>query len=353
MSEGLVADFRVSRGEFTLRLDLAVEPGRVSALLGPNGSGKSTALRVLAGLLPVESGTVRLAGRDLEDAARRLHVPAERRAVGMVFQDYRLFPHRSALDNVAYGLRRRGMSRPAARDRAAEWLAYVGLSEYARAKPARLSGGQAQRVALARALATDPDLLLLDEPLSALDAATRMQVRGELRRYLAGFKGAVLMVTHDPVDAMVLASDVVVIEDGAVVQRGPVGQVAAHPQTQYVARLVGLNLYPGLAGPDSSVRISPDVALHTVSTAEGAVFAAFPPAAVSLFRQRPEGSARNVFPARVADLEMHGGTVRLRLEGVLPALADVTAAAVTDLDLVPGREVWFAVKANEISVYPA
>jgi molybdate transport system ATP-binding protein len=120
-----------------------------------------------------------------------------------------------------------------------------------------------------------------------------------------------------------------------------------------VARLVGLNLYPGVAAADSTVRVSPDVQLHTVSTTEGAVFAAFAPTAVSMFRARPEGSARNVFPARVVDLEMHGGTVRLRLNGVLPALADVTAGAVTELDLVPGREVWFAVKANEINVYPA
>jgi molybdate transport system ATP-binding protein len=271
----------------------------------------------------------------------------------MVFQDYRLFPHRSALDNVAYGLRRRGMARPAARARAAEWLAYVGLSDYARAKPARLSGGQAQRVALARALATEPDLLLLDEPLSALDAATRMQVRGELRRYLAGFSGAVLMVTHDPVDAMVLASDVVVIENGAVVQRGPVPEVAAHPKTEYVARLVGLNLYQGWAEEGCHVRVAPEVALTTSTQGHGEVFAAFAPSAVAVFREQPHGSPRNVFRARVADLELQGGTFRLRLEGPLPALADITAAAATEMDLVPGREVWFAVKANEISVYPA
>jgi molybdate transport system ATP-binding protein len=350
---GLQADFEVSRGEFTLRLDLAVAPGRVTALLGPNGAGKSTALRVLAGLLPIDKGAVRLGGRDLEDTTRGLHVPPEGRRIGVVFQDYRLFPNQSARDNVAYGLRRRGMSRSAARARADEWLGYVGLLEHAGARPGRLSGGQAQRVALARALAIGPDLLLLDEPLAALDAATRMQVRGELRHHLAGFPGAVLMVTHDPVDAMVLASDVVVIENGAVVQRGPVAEVAAHPQTQYIARLVGLNLYRGLAGPDARVRISPDVELTTADQGDGAVYAAFGPAAVAVFRERPEGSFRNVFPARVADLEMHGSTFRLRLDGVLPALADVTAAAVTELDLVPGREVWFAVKANEISVYPA
>jgi molybdate transport system ATP-binding protein len=245
------------------------------------------------------------------------------------------------------------MSRAAARARAEEWLGYVGLSEHAGARPGRLSGGQAQRVALARALAIGPELLLLDEPLAALDAATRMEVRGELRRHLAGFPGAVLMVTHDPVDAMVLASDVVVIEGGAVVQRGPVAEVAAHPQTDYVARLVGLNLYHGLAGANGHVRVSPEVELTAVSELTGTVFAAFAPSAVAVFRSRPDGSPRNVFPARVHDLEMHGGTFRLRLDGALPVLADVTAAAATELDLVPGREVWFAVKANEISVYPA
>jgi molybdate transport system ATP-binding protein len=245
------------------------------------------------------------------------------------------------------------MARGAARQRAEDWLSYMGLSEHAGAKPGRLSGGQAQRVALARALAIGPDLLLLDEPLAALDAGTRMQVRGELRKYLAGFPGAVLMVTHDPVDAMVLASDVVVLEDGVVVQRGPVAEVAAHPQTHYVAHLVGLNLYHGLAGPGCHVRIGAEVELTTSEQGDGPVYAAFSPSAVAVFREQPHGSFRNVFPARVADLEMHGSTFRLRLAGALPALADVTAAAVTDLDLVPGREVWFAVKANEISVYPA
>lgn len=347
----LEADIAVQRGKFALHLDLAVAPGETLALLGPNGSGKSTTLRVLAGILRPSDGIVRLAGAVL-DGPGHSHVPPERRQVGMVFQDYRLFPHLSALDNVAYGLRARGARRTQARRTAGEWLERVGLSAVAGSRPGALSGGQAQRVALARALAPEPHLLLLDEPLAALDAATRMDLRAQLRRHLEGFAGATILVTHDPLDAMVLARQVVVIEDGRAVQRGPVAEVARRPQTDYVARLVGLNLYQG-QGSGDSVRLDSGVELALAGKASGAVFVAFPPSSVAVFRARPDGSPRNVFAAEVVDLEMHGGSVRLRLSGALPVLADVTTAAVADLDLVPGRAVWWAVKATDTSVYPA
>jgi molybdate transport system ATP-binding protein len=347
----LVARMEVHRDRFTLRLDLEVASGETVALLGPNGAGKSTALRVLAGLLRLAGGQVELGGT-LLDRAGSVHVPAERRPVGMVFQDYRLFPHLSALENVAFGLRARGMSRPKARRVAGEWLERVGLSAAGSRRPGALSGGQAQRVALARALAPQPRLLLLDEPLAALDAATRMDLRGDLRRHLSDFAGAAVLVTHDPLDAMVLARSVVVIEDGAVVQRGPVGEVARHPHTDYVARLVGLNLFHGIAS-GTSVRLPDGTELTVAEPTQGEVFVAFPPTAVGVFRTRPDGSPRNVFTATVADVEMHGGSVRVRLNGPRSVLADVTAAAVADLDLVPGREVWWAVKATEAQVYPA
>jgi molybdate transport system ATP-binding protein len=347
----LSARIEVRRDRFTLDLDLDVAPGETVALLGPNGAGKSTALRVLAGLLRPVAGRVELAGTVL-DGPGSVHVPAERRPVGMVFQDYRLFPHLSALDNVAFGLRSHGVPRAAARRTAGEWLERVGLSAVAGRRPAALSGGQAQRVALARALAPEPSLLLLDEPLAALDAATRIDLRGELRRHLAAFAGAAVLVTHDPLDAMVLARNVVVIEDGRVVQRGPVAAVARHPQTDYVARLVGLNLFHGTAS-GTTVRLPDGSELTTAAPAEGEVFVAFPPTAVGVYRSRPDGSPRNVFTATVADVEMHGGSVRVHLNGPRTVLADVTAAAVADLDLVPGRQVWWAVKATEAQVYPA
>jgi molybdate transport system ATP-binding protein len=347
----LSARIEVRRDRFTLHVDLDVARGETVALLGPNGAGKSTALRVLAGLLRPVAGRVELAGTVL-DGPGSVHVPAERRPVGMVFQDYRLFPHLSALDNVAFGLRSHGVPRAAARRRAGEWLERVGLSAVAGRRPAALSGGQAQRVALARALAPEPSLLLLDEPLAALDAATRIDLRGELRRHLAAFAGAAVLVTHDPLDAMVMARNVVVIEDGRVVQRGPVAAVARHPQTDYVARLVGLNLFHGTAS-GTTVRLPDGSELTTAAPAEGEVFVAFPPTAVGVYRSRPDGSPRNVFTATVADVEMHGGSVRVHLNGPRTVLADVTAAAVADLDLVPGRQVWWAVKATEAQVYPA
>ena len=346
----------VERGTFSLDLDLTVRPGEIVALLGPNGAGKSTALRLLAGLLPPTRGRVTLEGRALDDVAASVHVPAEQRAVGVVFQDYRLFPHMTTVENVAFGLRCRGVAKAEARAKATAWLERVGLGEYVRAKPGALSGGQAQRVALARALAPEPRLLLLDEPLAALDARTRLDVRADLRRHLAAFTGATVLVTHDPLDAMVLASHVVVLEGGRAVQRGPVAEVARRPQTDYVARLVGLNLYRGWS-TGTVVRLEPTAdgtaEIVTCDPLEGPAFVAFPPTAVGLFRTRPDGSPRNVWAARIADVEPSGSGVRLRLDGPVPLLADITAAAVADLDLVAGREVWAAVKASDTHAYPA
>lgn len=352
---GLAASFSVVRGGFSLRLDLAVEAGGTTALLGPNGAGKSTALRVLAGLLRPFDGYVRLGGAVLDGGAT--HVPPERRPIGVVWQDYRLFPHLSALDNVAFGLRTRGADRASSREKAAYWLERMGLTEHAKKKPHSLSGGQAQRVALARSLAPEPKLLLLDEPLAALDARTRLDVRTNLRKHLADFGGATVMVTHDPLDAMVLASEVVVLEEGQVAQRGPVAAVARHPQTDYVARLVGLNLYRGTADRDG-VRLEDGTLVAAVMDSfapfdPAEVMVAFPPTAVSIFTERPVGSPRNVFAARITDMELHAGSVRLRLQGAIDVLADVTAGAVADLDLVPGREVWATVKATDTAVYPA
>lgn len=237
--DGLDARLVVERGAFRLDVSLAVAPGEVVALLGPNGAGKTTALRALAGLTPLTDGHLRLDGAALEGT------PAESRPVGVVFQDYLLFPHLTALDNVAFGPRCQGASKAQARARAAEWLDRMGLAAHAGAKPRKLSGGQAQRVALARALATRPRLLLLDEPLAALDARTRLEVRAQLRRHLAEFEAVAVLVTHDPLDAMVLADRLVVVEHGEVVQEGAPSHIARHPRTDYIAQLVGLNLYRG------------------------------------------------------------------------------------------------------------
>ncbi len=185
-------------GPLDLDMAVTVEEGEVVALLGPNGAGKTTFLRAIAGLVPFRSGYVRLDGKVLEDTRTSEYVPTERRPIGFVFQDYLLFPHLNVLENVAFGLRSRGTSRQASTEKAAQWLDRVGLKRYAAARPAELSGGQRQRVALARALAPDPRLLLLDEPLAALDVTTRAEVRRDLKRHLDSFDGIRLLVTHDP-----------------------------------------------------------------------------------------------------------------------------------------------------------
>ncbi|MFE3444124.1 ABC transporter ATP-binding protein [Nocardia sp. NPDC059180] len=347
----LDAEIRVARGNFELELAVKVQPGEVVALLGPNGAGKTTALRALAGLTPLTAGTIRLDDQ-VWDSPPQTFVPAEHRQVGVVFQDYLLFAHLNALDNVAFGLRARGMRRPLARERADEWLNRVGLSEHRHAKPRALSGGQAQRVALARALATDPQLLLLDEPLAALDASTRIRVRSELAHHLGDYPGHTVLVTHDPLDAMVLADRLVIMEDGAVMQEGTPAEVARRPRSDYVANLVGLNLFRGTAH-DTTAELDRGGVLTIAEPATGAVHLAFAPSAVSLHPERPAGSPRNTWPVTVAGIEQHAHTVRVRLDGTPPALADITPATVAELRLRPGTQLWAALKATEIHTYPA
>jgi molybdate transport system ATP-binding protein len=350
---GLQSSLVVGQGSFRLELDLDVAPGEVVALLGPNGAGKSTALRALTGLTPLTAGSVRLDGRLLDDPRSGIYVATEHRSVGMVFQDYLLFPHLSALDNVAFGLRAHGADRRQARSEALDWLVRVGLVDQASSRPRRLSGGEAQRVALARALVTSPRLLLLDEPLAALDASTRMVIRSDLRRHLADFGGSTVLVTHDPLDAMILADRIVVVEGGDVVQVGSPGEVARAPRTAYVARLLGLNLFRG-AADGTQVTLADGGLIHLVDPATGEVFVAFPPSAVTLHRVRPTGaSPRNVWSGLIVGLEQHATTVRVQISGQPSLLADVTAAAVAELDLTPGTEVWASVKATETHAYPA
>ena len=355
----MTAAVTVRRGDFTLDVELEVASGEVVALVGPNGAGKSTLLRALAGLQPLDAGRIELDGACLTDA--RTVVPAHRRQIGVVFQDYLLFPHLSVLANVAFGLRARGVGKAEAGTRARSWLERVGVAELGAAKPSKISGGQAQRVALARALAADPRLLLLDEPLAALDARTRLRVRGELRRHLARFPGAAVVVTHDPIDAAVLADRLVVVEAGRVVQAGSPREVARRPQTDYVARLVGLNLLLGMAAgrevrlPGGGVIVTASRTAGTSGTASGPVFAAFRPAAVALYPSAPVGSPRNVWSGRVVGLEAVGESVRVEVGRIwddhTSVVAEVTPEAVIDLDLSIGAEVWASVKASEVDVY--
>jgi molybdate transport system ATP-binding protein len=348
----LEASIRLTLGPLDLDMELAIDEGEVVALLGPNGAGKTTLLRAVAGLVPFNSGRVTLDGKVLEDTATGLYVPTERRPIGFVFQDYLLFPHLSVLDNVAFGLRSRGMSRGSAAEKAGAWLDRVGLKTYGRAKPAELSGGQRQRVALARALAPDPRLLLLDEPLAALDVTTRAEVRRDLKRHLASFRGIRLVVTHDPLEAVALADRLIVIEKGRLVQTGTPAEVTERPRSQYVADLVGVNLLKGTAD-HGSVRLLDGQAVAAAGAESGEVFAVIHPRAVALHKSRPEGSPRNVWPGRASHIELMGNRVRVRIDGEVPLVAEVTPSALKELDLVEGGEVWLSFKATDVGVYPA
>lgn len=358
---GLVVQALIERDSFRLEVAFTVAPGEILGVLGPNGSGKTTLLRTLAGLAAVSEGFIQLDGRLLDDARSDQFVPTENRPVGVVFQNYRLFPHLSVRDNVAFGPRRHGAGRRLAASIADEWLARLAIAELATRKPKQLSGGQAQRVALARALATGPGLLLLDEPLAALDASTRLQVRAELRRHLGAFEGPSLLVTHDPLEAMVMTDRLVVVEGGRIVQQGTPAEVARRPATQYVAKLVGLNLYPGLRRDRGEIALdgggtlvtAVDTVTESATAAHGRVLVAVRPSAIAVHTTAPvQASPRNVWAGMVVGLELLTDRVRVQVAGTPAALADITPAAVADLGLVEGAPVWLTVKATEVDVYP-
>ena len=351
-TDGLRFAGTVRRGTFELDVDFSVAPGEVLGVLGPNGAGKSTLLRAVAGLEELTSGHVSVAGRAWQDGPA--YVPAEERRAGVVFQDYRLFPHLDVRDNVGFAARSSGTRRAASRALADEWLERLGLAELARRRPSQLSGGQSQRVALARALALEPEVLLLDEPMAALDAGARIDVRTFLREHLAEFAGPAVLVTHDPLEAMVLADRLMVVEGGRVVQQGTPAEVARRPASSYVARLVGLNLWAGLLDHTTeTVRLDRGGSLAVATGApSGRVLVSLRPSAITLHTERPEHtSTRNVWSGRVAAMEVLADRVRLQVQGEPTALVDVTPAAVAELRLAPGADVWLSAKATEAEAY--
>ncbi|WP_206518084.1 ATP-binding cassette domain-containing protein [Rhodococcus sp. X156] len=340
-----------------VELELEVGAGEVVAVLGPNGAGKSTLLSVVAGLLHPDEGRVSLDGRVLLDTGTGTRVPPHRRGVALLAQDPLLFPHLSVADNVAFGPRSAGQGRRAAATVAARWLAEVGATELAGRRPAALSGGQAQRVAVARALAAEPALLLLDEPMAALDVGAAPAMRSVLRRVLREEGGrSALLVTHDVLDALVLADRVVVVEGGQVVEAGPAAQVLSRPRSSFAARIAGLNLLLGTV-TERGLRTASGTALAGVLDEDcrpgQAAVAVFDPLAVAVHVQPPGGSPRNAVPVRVTAVEPRGQLVRVRAvqDGGEVLLADVTTASVAELDLVPGHRAYFVVKAAEVRVH--
>ena len=346
----LVADFTVVRADgFSVEVQFELAPGETVAVLGPNGAGKTTVVSALAGHIQVDSGEITFAGRMLDDGGR-CFVPPDRRGIGVVFQDYLLFENMTVLDNIAFGPRLTS-SKGAARSVAQAWVERLGLRGTEHKRPAELSGGQAQRVALARTLVTHPAALLLDEPLAALDVVTRHELRSVLGAHLAEMAGPRLVITHDPVDAFLLADRIVVLEGGKIVQSGAPEEIRRSPATSYVAALSGTNLYQGSAS-QGSVHIESGEQVLTIADQdlEGSVLLTIDPAAVALYPQRPQGSPRNTWEATVVSSESRSGVVRLQLAGPVPIMVDITAGSAEALELGPGSVVWASVKATEISV---
>lgn len=329
------------------RLVLDAEPGTTIAVVGPNGAGKTTLLRALLGLTTRAHAELRLGALDVTTLA------PHRRGVAWVPQDGALFPHLSALSNTAYGLRAHGVTRAEARRTAQLWLDRLDVGHLAHRRPAQVSGGQAQRVALARALATRPRLLLLDEPLAALDQTTRARVRHTLRTHLDGFGGVCLMVTHDPVEAVSLADRVLVLDEGRVVQDAPPADVTRHPRSPWVARMLGKNAWPGTATADGLALTGGGLLVAADPLPPGTrALAIIAPEAVSVHRDRPSGSPRNVWPGTVREITASGSRLRVLIasERAPDLVAEITPQAAVELALADGVPVWTSVKATEATV---
>ncbi|MEB3981360.1 sulfate/molybdate ABC transporter ATP-binding protein [Mycobacterium sp. 663a-19] len=352
-----------------LDVEFSVSAGEVLAVLGPNGAGKSTALHVIAGLVRPDEGVVRLGDRVLTDTAAGVQVATHDRRVGLLLQDPLLFPHLSVAANVAFGPhsrrrivgKSRGGRRAEERSRALRWLREVGAEQLADRKSRRLSGGQAQRVAIARALAAEPDVLLLDEPLTGLDVAAAAAIRAVLRGVVARSGCAVILITHDLLDVLTLADRVLVLESGRVAEIGPAAEVLAAPRSHFGARIASINLVNGTIGADGSLRARSGEPWHGMPAQELGggqdAVAVFPPTAVAVYREPPHGSPRNCVRLTVAELGVRGSAVLVRAreqpDGAPGLAAEITVDAASELRLAPGEEVWFSVKATEVTLYPA
>lgn len=350
--------------ERDVQVDLEVADGETVALLGPNGAGKSTLLAIAAGLLRPRDGRVILDDRTLthvEAGRTRTWVPPHDRQVALLAQDPLLFPHLSVRHNIAFGPRSRGVPHRTAAAEADRWLGRIGLPDLGGRRPAAVSGGQAQRVAVARALAAEPRLLLLDEPMAALDVDVTPALRHLLREVLAD--RTVVIATHDVLDALLLADRVVVLDGGRVVEQGPTREVLSRPRSGFAARIAGLNIASGTwSSADDAVRATTGDLVHgrlhddgggtdrAAPTTGTPMVAAFRPSAVSVFPARATGSPRNSWPVTVTALEPRGDLVRVRADRLS---ADITPQAAADLAITPGDPVWFTVKATEVDLYPA
>jgi molybdate transport system ATP-binding protein len=326
----------------SLRMGLAGSP--VTVLFGPSGAGKTTLLRLLAGLEQADSGEIRFRGEVWYDSARGVRLAPQQRRAGFLFQDYALFPHLTVARNVGYAARR---------EKQRELLEALGLAALAGRYPRALSGGQQQRVALARALAAEPELLLLDEPLSALDAATRGRTRQELRRMLAAGGVPSIVVTHDRLEAVALGDRMAVMVDGRIRQEGAVEEVFRHPADAQVAEAVGMeNVLPvavaGRAGGLITVEVGA-ARLQCLDTEVSPAWACIRAEDVALARHTAEvSSVRNRLAGRVQSVLPEGPLARVELDCGFPLVAAITAQSAADMNLKPGDAVYAVVKATAV-----
>lgn len=363
---------------FHLTVDFQVEKGKTLVLLGESGAGKSTVLRLLAGLLRPEKGHISLDGVVYFDSEQRIATSSQERPFGYVFQDYVLFPHLSVFENVAFGLRAQRVARHIIHQRVMEALAQVHIADLIQRRPAQLSGGQQQRVAIARVLVLQPELLLLDEPLAALDVQTRREVRQELRRLLAEAGITTVLVTHHYLEALFFGEHILVLDHGRVIQQGDQYALREYPRSSYIAELVGVNFFRGsitryeanalciVQLDDDKQPIEVVAALrerdqsNEIPTPGDEAFVVVDPRSITLYLSPPESSARNIFYGEIIHLlptrTSTGGDSSVRVSIMLnnaspPLTAEITEASARRLGLQEGKMVYATFKATEASAY--
>jgi len=379
----LIATLDTHLNTFHLDISFSAEAGKTTVLLGESGAGKSTVLRLLVGLLHPQRGHISLEGVTYFDSERHLIVPPQERPFGYVFQDYTLFPHLSVFENVAFGLRAQHLHRHTVRQRVGEALEQVRLMGFDHRRPAQLSGGQQQRVAIARALALHPQLLLLDEPLAALDVQTRRDVRQELRHILSSTGITTVMVTHQYLEALLFGHHILVLEQGRVIQQGSQRDLLQYPRSSYVAELVGLNFFRGrivacetgslctiqLQGNgEPDIKVSAALEEHAeddmVPCTGDEAYVLVDPRSITLYQTLPDSSARNVFQGEIVQLlhlgtnftngSEHDGRVRVSIlvdHAAPPLTAEITEASAARMGLSEGKWVYATFKATEARAY--
>jgi len=381
----LDAQFEILLGSFHLDMHFSSESGKTTVILGESGSGKSTVLRLIAGLLKPDKGHFVLDDETYVDTAQHFELPPQERPIGYVFQEYVLFPHLSVFDNVAFGLRMQGgISRQEIRQRVGEALEQVHLVGYDDRRPRQLSGGQQQRVAIARALALKPQLLLLDESLSALDIQTRREVEQELRQILSSLQLTTVMVSHQYIDALLFGDQIIVLDHGKVIQQGSHLDLLLNPHSEYIAEMVGVNLLKGrVVSTDASlfhtislsqsdekrlevIALSQDDTQHaTKLTPQQEVSVVVDPRHITLHQSKPEGSARNILRGEIIQIVPISATfseTEKKMEGLMrvsmlidpalpPLTADITISSSTQMDLSQGKVIYASFKATETRAY--